>query len=140
MEAHQIWDASIYRGRPLSEERTRAFTLQLRSLLDCEDDFVEAGIQPSLASFEGLADLMRVNPGMRHPNISIDMQGRFVASWVPYPRAKLALTFAGPSDGTWVGLDLRGQTRDREFGLFRVDDTSGIPNRFACWMIATEPR
>lgn len=120
----------------LPPERTRAFTLQLHSLLANEEEFREARVYPLMASFKGLVELLRLNPAFKHPNLSIDGKGRFVASWAPHSRAKLTLTFAGVTGGTWIASDRSPGMKERASGAFSIPNVGSIPDSFALWMNA----
>lgn len=113
-----------------------ALQKQLRSLLADESDLDEAGVSPSVISFQGLLYFFRWNHVEHHPSISLDRNGNFVASWGASGVSKLSLIFTGLTDGRWLAVDRSSGKIDKAAGKLSSDIRASIPERFHGWIFA----
>lgn len=153
VQAFEIWQAATTAYTPASrrtldrfrdmlnvlctsigDNHARALYKQLTALLDDEQELIDASVLPSAASFCGLIQFLRQNEGLKHPGLSLDLQGRFVAAWQPRGRAKLSITFDGLTSARWIASDLSGQEPARGSGEISGMSTSTIDELFRGWL------
>lgn len=115
----------------LGSATSAALARQLRGLLSDEDELEEYAIKPQRDSFEGLLKFLASRQPL-HPNLSINRDGQFVASWSPTAKRKLALTFTSDVGGCWSGVSLVDPKTSGRENFETV--TFALPEPFANWM------
>jgi hypothetical protein len=118
----------------LRSHQVLALERQLSSLLSDEDELVESGMTVLTASLDGLVDFLAAHRPHTHPSLSLTRNGRFAASWSPYIRAKLTLTFTREA-ADWVGVDLDATTPVRDRGVVLISSLNGMPLPFRSWIV-----
>ncbi len=121
-------------SRYLDNRYYLALQRQLTALLNDEEELSDAGVRPSMASFAGLLQFLQRNEGLKHPGLSLDSQGYFVASWQPRGRAKLSITFTGLTNAKWIASDRSGPEPKRGSGLMAGMAAGCIDERFCGWL------
>jgi hypothetical protein len=116
----------------LRSEQYEAFRRQLSALLSDEDELNRRGIGPSMISLDALVQFVARHQPRVHPNISMDRNGRFSASWGGR-RAKVTLVF-DQEGGDWTGIDLDARPPVRATGAFVLDSLAGVGQRFRDWI------
>lgn len=126
------FEALLQNRRKMPHSSKAALTRQLKSLLADEQELQDEGVRPALASFNSLLNFIRDRPNNRHPNLSIDREGRFVAAWQPHKKAKLSISFQSSGKFAWTAVELGAES----FQSFSGNNTDEIPAGFAAWMAA----
>jgi hypothetical protein len=119
------------RNNAISAESYGGLVRQLRAILSDEDELRSHSIKPRVESFEGLINFLSTRRP-KHPNLSINRDGYFVASWSPATMSKLTLTFKSENGGGWVGVNLT-DPRSRGSGPFAIAHVV-LPEPFTDWM------
>lgn len=116
----------------IADDSKVALARQLKSLLTDEQELQDEGIRPHIPSFAGLLDFIYDHPEIRHPNLSLDRDGKFVATWQPHKKAKLSVTFQSSGRFVWIAVELDEVRLKSGSGT----DKTGIADNFAAWMAA----
>jgi hypothetical protein len=154
VQAFEIWQAATTAFTPASrrtldrfrdmlnvlctsvdDNHFRALHKQLTALLDDEQELADASVRPSMASFAGLIQFLQRNKGLKHPGLSLDQQGRFVAVWQPRNRAKISITFKGLTSANWIAIDRSGPEAMRGSGAVSRMAAGTIDERFCGWLL-----
>jgi hypothetical protein len=117
----------------LHKDQYWALERQLRSLFVEEGEPISSAVA-SPVSFDGLINFLAQHRPT-HPNISLNRDGQFVASWPQGKRAKLSLTF-DRAGGDWVAINLDVSPPLRRSGSFVKGSLTGISEPFRNWIAA----
>jgi hypothetical protein len=117
----------------LADEQFFALRRQLSSIFAAADESDDVTV--SLTSLDGLIEFLARNQPDSHPSVSVGRDGRFAASWMHGPRAKVTLVF-DRTGGEWAGVDLEARPPVRGKGSFVVNSLFGITQTFRNWIKA----
>jgi len=113
----------------LTHNQVAALELQLRVLLEDDDELRNASINVSVPSLHGLIDFLSEHQTFALPSLSITQAGYFAASWSPRKRAKLTIVFRPDGGGDWNADDL-----DATPPLHEKDTLASRQGEFEAWV------